>query len=307
MKVQLTLYRVLFALCLGTMLVAQELVVNGGFDDDSGWTIYYLNGTEQPEYEFNYTVDSPSAGSGGCLNIIATGTFPHILFWQELSLTGGQTYKLTGAYAEFTGVEHPGFWCQLYLSTLEPVEDGSDWNPEVDRQLGFNSWSGCDGHGVDGTFQDDGCDGKATPIYTAPGNAGEEVTIYLGLKAGSYSDEVLSFDILVDEVSLVPFDTSATGMENDPTAVLNSYQLHQNYPNPFNPITVISYQLAVGSEVELSVYNTLGQKIAALVSEKQQAGKHQVSWDASGHISGIYYYRLQTGRYSETKKLLFLK
>jgi hypothetical protein len=307
MKVQLILTSILFGLFLLNLPYAQELVVNGSFDDDSGWTIYYLNGTEQPEYEFNYTVDGPSAGSGGCLNIFATGTFPHILFWQELTLTGGETYKLTGAFAELTGDEHPGFWCQLYLSTLQPWEDGSDWNPEEDRQLGFNSWAGCDGHGVDGTFQDDGCDGKATPFYTAPGDAGADVTIYLGLKVGSYSAEALSFDILVDEISLVPFDTSASGVINDPAVVLSGYRLYQNYPNPFNPSTMITYQLPVTSEVALNVYNLLGQNVATVISDKQPAGRYQVEWNASGYASGIYYYRLKANGYSEIKKLLILE
>jgi hypothetical protein len=311
MKIKLLLCKLLL-LYLGSVLTAQELVVNGGFEDDSGWTIYYLNGTEQPGYEFNYTVDGPSAGSGGCLNIFATGTFPHILFWQELTLTGGQTYKLTGAFAELTGVEHPFFWCQLYLSTLQPVDDGGDWNPEEDRQLGFNSAVGCGGHGVDGTFQDDGCDGKATPFYIAPGDPGSEVTIYLGLKAGSYSAEVLSFDILVDEVSLVPWDTSATIIRNDPTVVLTGYQLYQNYPNPFNLCTNIRFFLPAAETVNLSVFDMTGCNIRTLANETFVQGEHTLTWNGKndrGMIvpSGIYFYRLMAGGYSEMKKCLICK
>ena len=89
-------------------------------------------------------------------------------------------------------------------------------------------------------------------------------------------------------------------------------QLTQNYPNPFNPTTVISWQLAVGSQVELSVYNLVGQRVATLVSEKQSAGSHQVEWDASGFASGfasgIYFYRLQTdGGFVQTRKLMLIK
>ncbi len=86
------------------------------------------------------------------------------------------------------------------------------------------------------------------------------------------------------------------------------FSLSQNYPNPFNPITVISYQLPVISEVELNIYNILGQKVATLVSIKQQAGKYKVEFDASGLVSGIYYYRLKTNQgFMKTRKLILLK
>jgi hypothetical protein len=85
------------------------------------------------------------------------------------------------------------------------------------------------------------------------------------------------------------------------------YRLEQNYPNPFNPRTVISWQLAVGSDVELSIYNLLGQKVATLVAERQNPGSYQAEWDASGFSSGVYYYRLSAGEFVETKKLVLLK
>jgi len=86
-----------------------------------------------------------------------------------------------------------------------------------------------------------------------------------------------------------------------------TFSLKQNYPNPFNPKTVISYQLPVISEDELSIYNLLGQKMATLVSEKQPAGTYKIEWDASDFASGIYYYRIEAGRFVETKKLVLLK
>jgi predicted outer membrane repeat protein len=100
----------------------------------------------------------------------------------------------------------------------------------------------------------------------------------------------------------------------DPSAISGAdlipdkFSLNQNYPNPFNPSTVISWQLAVGSEVELSIYNLLGQKVASLVAEKQKAGTHQVQWDASDFASGVYIYRLTTDQgFTKTKKLVLIK
>ena len=87
-----------------------------------------------------------------------------------------------------------------------------------------------------------------------------------------------------------------------------SFHLFQNNPNPFNPTTVISYQLPVVSQVDLSIYNLLGQKITTLVSEKQPVGTYKLEWDAGGLASGLYFYRLETDEgFIQTKKLILLK
>ena len=86
------------------------------------------------------------------------------------------------------------------------------------------------------------------------------------------------------------------------------YHLDQNYPNPFNPKTVIRYALPIISQVNLSIYNLLGQKLITLVSEKQQAGTYKVEWNASVFSSGIYFYRLETSTgFVQSKKLVLLK
>ena len=86
-----------------------------------------------------------------------------------------------------------------------------------------------------------------------------------------------------------------------------SFQLEQNYPNPFNPVTTISYLLPSTSEVLLIVYNLLGEEIARLVDGIQSTGFHQITWDASGVSSGIYFYRIQAGGFTQTRKMLLLK
>lgn len=111
------------------------------------------------------------------------------------------------------------------------------------------------------------------------------------------------------------FSNPATPLKSNPATGLDAPQpgpplvfaLGQNYPNPFNAETVISYQLSVISEVELSVYNILGQKVATLVSARQPAGSYKVEWDASCFASGVYLYRLEAGKFSETRKLIILK
>jgi acyl dehydratase len=85
------------------------------------------------------------------------------------------------------------------------------------------------------------------------------------------------------------------------------FLLEQNYPNPFNPGTTIRYSLPVPSPVTLSVFNTLGQRVAVLETGEREAGFHDVAFNASGLSSGPYFYRLQTGRLAETRTMLLMK
>jgi len=88
--------------------------------------------------------------------------------------------------------------------------------------------------------------------------------------------------------------------------VEKSFDLQQNYPNPFNPKTVINYQLKVNSDVKLFVYDVLGREVKTLVNKIQPAGKHKVTFNASNLASGIYYYKLRTNDFEQTRKMLLL-
>jgi hypothetical protein len=105
-------------------------------------------------------------------------------------------------------------------------------------------------------------------------------------------------------------DTSLRGFllaANDETNLPLVFALRQNYPNPFNPSTTIRYELPEAAYVAITIYNMLGQRVTMLVDEQQSAGFHQVKFDASGIASGIYFYRMQAGTYTATKKLLLLR
>jgi hypothetical protein len=86
-----------------------------------------------------------------------------------------------------------------------------------------------------------------------------------------------------------------------------TFSLSQNYPNPFNPATTISFYLPSKSFVSLKIFDLLGRDIATIISEEMPAGGYSRQWIASKMTSGIYFYRLQAGSYSETKKLILLK
>ncbi|MGE5458215.1 MAG: T9SS type A sorting domain-containing protein [Methanococcaceae archaeon] len=98
----------------------------------------------------------------------------------------------------------------------------------------------------------------------------------------------------------------ATAM-NEPTAQVREFSLKQNYPNPFNPATTISYSIPERSQVELKIFDMLGREVSVLVNKEQNAGEYKVQFDASNLPSGIYIYRLQSGSFSQTKKLILLK
>jgi M6 family metalloprotease-like protein len=102
---------------------------------------------------------------------------------------------------------------------------------------------------------------------------------------------------------LKSFDFQVVLSTPDAVELPTVYQLSQNYPNPFNPSTTIRYGLPERSHVTLAVYNTLGQQVALLVKGEADPGYHEVKFDASDLPSGVYFYRLQTGSFVETRKL----
>ena len=110
----------------------------------------------------------------------------------------------------------------------------------------------------------------------------------------------------------VNFDGSlgiTVGINAPHYGVPTSYSLSQNYPNPFNPTTTIGYTIPVGTRggTSLRVYDVLGREVATLVDEELTAGEHVARFDASSLASGVYFYRLTSGSFSATRKLLLLK
>lgn len=88
---------------------------------------------------------------------------------------------------------------------------------------------------------------------------------------------------------------------------VKSFYLSQNYPNPFNPSTIISWQAPVAGFNILKVYDELGSEVATLINEELPAGNYEVEFDATGLTSGVYFYRLQAGDFTETKQMILMK
>jgi len=96
-------------------------------------------------------------------------------------------------------------------------------------------------------------------------------------------------------------------LEGDLGDIPFEFALLSNYPNPFNASTVISYELPMNTHVKLEVYNLLGNKVATLADGEQQAGYKSVTWDASEVASGIYFYKLTAGDFTQTKRMMLVK
>ena len=102
---------------------------------------------------------------------------------------------------------------------------------------------------------------------------------------------------------------NGTGVTAAPLAraMPGTFELKQNFPNPFNPSTTIRYGLPNRSQVNLTVFNTLGQQVTQLVNAEMEAGSHEVKFDGSGLASGVYLYRMQAGSYVETRRFLLVR
>jgi hypothetical protein len=98
-----------------------------------------------------------------------------------------------------------------------------------------------------------------------------------------------------------------TNVQQNKVSVPIVYELKQNFPNPFNSTTNISFSIRTYGQTTLRVYDVLGREVANIFSEEMSAGSYTRQWDASNMPSGIYFYRLQVGSFTDTKKLVLLR
>ncbi|MCX7985253.1 MAG: T9SS type A sorting domain-containing protein, partial [Bacteroidetes bacterium] len=100
---------------------------------------------------------------------------------------------------------------------------------------------------------------------------------------------------------------STTSIEKTPSSMPHYIQLNQNYPNPFNPATCIEYVVATAGNVELKIYNVLGELVTTLVDDYQTPGRYRVLFDAKNLSAGVYFYCLRNSTACEVKKMIVLK
>ncbi len=121
----------------------------------------------------------------------------------------------------------------------------------------------------------------------------------------TFAAKLLDVDRRVDQLlgQYLPSDTP----RSVDIPVPRTYSLAQNYPNPFNPITEIRFELPEKVQVEVAIFNTLGQRVATLVNDTREAGTYRVQWDGSQAASGMYLCQMKAGNFVQTRKMLLLK
>jgi hypothetical protein len=137
--------------------------------------------------------------------------------------------------------------------------------------------------------------------FTFNADTTDRIIITNGAKNGNY--------VVADAVKLVSYDpATATGIDEEScVSMVKEYSLMQNYPNPFNPSTTISYSLAKEGKVTIKVYDVLGHEVSELVNDVKSAGSYQLTFSAADLPSGIYFCRMMSGSFSDTKKLILIK
>jgi hypothetical protein len=255
------------------------ICVNYGSDSYGAGSGIWTNGSgARPRVIENNSIvnNSAAAGTGGIFQS-GTTTLRNNIIWGN---TPGAQISGSGATVTYSDVQ--GGFTGAGNINLDPMF--------ADSNFYFMSGSPCIDAGDSNAIYNDPADtnNPGMALYPSMGTVRNDMGAY-----GGPLRKILSNQII--------------GIHQISSSVPNAYALKQNYPNPFNPKTVISYQLLVNSYAVLTIFDILGKEVAVLVNQKQQPGSYNVDWDASNYPSGIYFYKLEAGNFSQTKKMILIK
>lgn len=234
------------------------------------------------------TLKTSTSGCGGCHGSSAT-TDVSVLISGPDTVTAGQTaqFSLTISQSGKTGA---GLDIATRNGTLSPVSSNIHL---ASGELTQNSDIPMTAGSVSVQFN-----------YTAPAAAGTDSLWATGLatnsNGGTSGDD---WNWAVTKRVIVKL---ATGIESN-NSLANNFSLAQNYPNPFNPVTKIKYEIADPGFVSLKVYNSFGNEVASLINGKQNSGKYEVNFNGSELSSGVYFYKITSGNFTQTRSMILLK
>ena len=242
-------------------------------------------------------VDVGGVGQDPSISLDAAGN-PHITYNDYTNFTLKYA-RWTGSTWQILTVDIGGLWTSIAV-------DASD-NPHISHYSSTtHSMRSPTGGVLDLKY-----------ASTAPG----------GAMASVFADRRFDIAASLAKRETISFKNGKEGFRFRPTTVANSdsvlgkdgsmspspvrtpanFSLRQNYPNPFNPSTEISFSLSEASNVRLEVFNIMGRRVGTVVNRRLEAGNHTVIWDGNATPSGVYFYRLQAGKYVERKRMLLLK
>lgn len=185
------------------------------------------------------------------------------------------------------------------LNSLKTIEWFDGYNGS-DNDL----WSWLTYNGFDNNYES-GADGVVSFISQAAQELATDGSfeMYIAFASGNTKDDAESnMDLAVAQ-----YENIATSVDDQLNQLPVKFTLEQNYPNPFNPSTSIQYSVPSNENVNLKVYDILGNEVAELVNQNQPAGNYQIKFDASNLTSGIYFYTIKAGSFVQTKKMMLVK
>jgi hypothetical protein len=251
-------------------------------------TVKTLLFTNNPENKSSYPKQNGGTLSGGTvngkdyesyLNSLYTEFTLFVLFSPEVEVSG----EVLGVFIDFN---------RRYVGTRKKNTDGNDIPDFGDTGGVYESTD----DGITWNQINNGLPSEP-PVSALAIKVINET--FGQLYAGLFNDTtngagVYKLDITVD-------------VEETDNEIPSSYRLEQNYPNPFNPSTTIQFSIPEQTFVKLEVFNSLGEKVSTPVSEELNTGNYKIEWEAKGLPSGIYFYKLRTSEFEQTKKLVLLK
>ena len=188
--------------------------------------------------------------------------------------------------------------------------DTSPWNWNVAYTYDYDTWYYAELEKIDDHIilrlydGDQNIIEETTPVDLDLVNAMDDTLEYLYF--GEPHTDDYEGDVRLDEITLLLPDNGQS-IPGDRTKVWIGFRLSLNYPNPFNAKTVIGFTLPEASKVRIDIYDLLGRKIETLCDKVLPAGHNQITWHADSQPSGIYFYKVQTGDFSQTREMLLLK
>jgi hypothetical protein len=215
--------------------------------------------------------------------------------WSALHSGISSPYSLT---ATATNVYAGCYGYGVYVST----NSGTTWGTAADGPLdGYVNALATDGTAIYA--------GTDFGVYCLPSSSGSWGPVNTGLTLKVTSCLVTGGTLFVGTAGGGAWKRALIELSVGPSSneVPAQFSLSQNYPNPFNPSTTIKFDLPKTSYVNLTVYDVLGREVFVLVNERRDAGDYEVRFDGSNLASGVYFYRLQTESFVDTKKLLLLR
>jgi hypothetical protein len=140
-----------------------------------------------------------------------------------------------------------------------------------------------------------------------PGDSQVIMTAQLVARGSDHKNSVTVLKQLSDAAKNLCQNGFVIGISPVSTEIPKQYGLQQNYPNPFNPVTKIKFALPKNGNVVVKIYDAIGREVSTLVNEKLNAGVYSVDWDGANYPSGVYFYQLVSGEYTDTRKMVLVK